>query len=81
MTIAGVLGCASATNVRDKDDFYETPTDATVALCLSEIGRIPDKLWDPADGHGKLSNVLKTMLFSEVICSDRENRGIAGQIQ
>ena len=27
-----LLGCASATNVREKDDFYRTPHDCTEAL-------------------------------------------------
>lgn len=39
-----------------KDDLYETPPEAVEALLRVE--RLPEYLWEPACGRGKIANVL-----------------------
>lgn len=55
-----------------KDDFYETPTEATLALLRSEP--MPQILWEPACGKGAISRVLAKH-GHQVISTDLVDRG------
>jgi hypothetical protein len=69
MTIAAVLGCASATNKRRQNDFYETQGRHTVALCKAI--KVPNAVWEPCAGTGAISKVLRqrhiTVIESDLV--------------
>jgi hypothetical protein len=69
-----MLGCASATNVREPDDFYCTPRECTEALIGAEGDRMPAVVWDPCCGKGDISAVLEQS-GREVVSTDLVNRG------
>lgn len=75
-TIAAILGCASATNERNEDDFFETPAWCTEALLSVED--VPRRIWEPCSGSGSIVRVLRTRGF-DVIESDLVPR--TGQAQ
>lgn len=61
---------------RPKEDFFETPTEATKAL-LAHIN-IPEDvvIWEPSVGKGAISNVLKQYVKNEIIETDLVDRGV-----
>lgn len=56
-----------------KDDFYETPECATLALLRHELG-LRTRIWEPACGKGAIATVLQAA-GHEVICTDLVERG------
>jgi hypothetical protein len=58
MTMSKIMGCASATNARPKDDVYATPSWCTKALARVESGNWSSTIWEPACGNGDISTVL-----------------------
>lgn len=74
MTVAHVLGCPSETNVRDRDDFFSTPADCTLAFYKHEGFNIPKKVWEPCSGIGAISKIL-LQAGHEVIETDLVDRG------
>jgi hypothetical protein len=72
MTVAEILGCASATNKRNRHDFYETPEWAVEQFC--EVEQLPSVIWEPCAGGGQLACVLRRY-GSQVIESDLIRRG------
>jgi hypothetical protein len=64
MSIGKLLGCASATNKRHPDDFYNTPPWATNQLIAVE--QPPRQLWEPCSGAGAIVGVLKQHGFDVV---------------
>lgn len=59
---------------RQKNDFYETPVEATEAL-VAEYGRFfGPVIWEPACGAGKLARVLEAYGF-DVFATDLVDRG------
>jgi hypothetical protein len=71
MTVAEILGCASATNKRLKHDAYQTPDWVVEQLC--EVERLPSQIWEPCAGEGQLANVLRQH-GSKVIETDLDPR-------
>jgi hypothetical protein len=69
-----LLGCASATNVREPNDFYTTPHECTEALIAAEGNRMPMTVWDPCCGNGDISVVLAGS-GRQVISTDLVDRG------
>lgn len=59
----------SGLSVREKDDFYATPTKCTVALLSVETFNGP--IWEPACGDGAISRALP----GDVISTDLVDRG------
>ena len=57
---------------REKDDFYETPPEATRALLSVES--FEGAIWEPACGRGAISKVLEGA-GHEVISTDLMDRG------
>jgi len=55
-----------------KDDLYETPAVATLALLRVE--RLPHRLWEPAAGRGAIVKVLRSA-GHEVLASDLVDYG------
>lgn len=55
-----------------KDDFYQTPPEATLALLKREP--LPSAVWEPACGLGAISEVLKGAGHT-VHCTDLVDRG------
>lgn len=55
-----------------KDDLYETPPEATLALLRAE--RLPHRLWEPAAGRGAIVRVLRAA-GHEVLASDLVDYG------
>lgn len=74
MTIAKALGCASLTNVREKNDFYPTHPSAVRAL-IDQTPALSGKprIWEPFCGDGAISEVLLSQGF-HVISTDLVNR-------
>jgi hypothetical protein len=72
-TIADILGCASPTNTRDRDDFYATPQECTEALIAAEGDWLPPQIWDPCCGTGDISIVLQRY-GREVVSTDLIDR-------
>jgi hypothetical protein len=68
-TISDILGCASAVNTREPNDFYATPSECTRALIEAEGARLPARIWDPCCGNGSISVVLE-QAGREVISTD-----------
>jgi hypothetical protein len=60
--VAGKDACGDSATERQEDDFYPTPSAATVALCLwlrKHLGfDIPKTIWEPACGDGAIASVL-----------------------
>lgn len=56
-----------------KDDLYETPPEATLALLRAE--RLPQFLWEPACGRGAIVNVLREA-GHEVVATDLVDYGL-----
>lgn len=56
-----------------KDDLYETPPEATLALLRAE--RLPHFLWEPACGRGAIVNVLREAGHA-VIATDLVDYGL-----
>jgi hypothetical protein len=73
-TISAILGCASATNVREPEDFYRTPRECTEALIAAEGDRMPGVVWDPCCGKGDISVALEKSGRS-VVSTDLVDRG------
>lgn len=65
-------GVAVDHELREKDDFYPTPPDATEALLRVETFDGP--IWEPACGDGAISRVLEAAGYS-VVSSDLVARG------
>ena len=59
-------------NNRIKDDFYPTPTNATLALLERE--KFDGNIWEPACGDGAISKLLKQQGY-EVYSTDLVDRG------
>lgn len=57
---------------RVKDDFYPTPTNATLALLENE--KFDGDIWEPACGDGAISKLLKREGY-DVYSSDLVDRG------
>lgn len=57
---------------RRPNNFYPTPPWVTMALWPS-LPRIPERIWEPAAGNGKMVEVLRTW-GCEVVASDIEER-------
>jgi hypothetical protein len=57
-TMSEIMGCASATNKRPKNDFYRTPDWAVDWLLKVEGDRVPRKLWEPCAGDGRIQRAL-----------------------
>lgn len=76
MTVAHVLGCPSETNVRDRDDYFSTPSECTISFYKHEGFNIPKKVWEPCSGTGAISEIL-LQAGHEVIETDLVNRGRA----
>ena len=72
MTLSLQMGRA-ALAVR-KDDFYETPPEATRALLRHEFISKMDWIWEPACGKGAISEVLRANGY-EVVSTDLVDRG------
>lgn len=53
---------------RETNDYYATDPRA-VEMLLQKLGRLPDKVWEPATGGGHIAEVLKRRGY-EVVCSD-----------
>lgn len=66
------LGIAVDHQNREKDDFYPTPPEATIALLNVETFDGP--IWEPACGDGAISKVLEAAGLP-VISSDLVDRG------
>lgn len=62
----------TANYVRDKDDFFETPVECTVAFMKAESSRMPIDFWEPACGEGA---ICKQMPGRNWIATDLVNRG------
>lgn len=76
MSIAHILGCASATNVRPRDDFFRTRDHrATAALIAHEGDRIPRKVWEPFVGKDDIGIPLEKS-GREVVKTDLNDRGV-----
>jgi hypothetical protein len=73
-TISSILGCESAINVREPDDFYQTPRACTEALITAEGDRMPMTVWDPCCGTGDISVVLANS-GRQVVSTDLVDRG------
>lgn len=58
MTVSKILGCASATNERPRDEFYQTPAQCTRAFLDYEHKKIPPWIWEPFCGEGAISKVV-----------------------
>lgn len=58
-----------------KDDFYETPLEATRALLKCE--RLPPRIWEPACGRGAIAEQLKRA-GHEVFATDLVSYGYGG---
>jgi len=69
---ARVSGVAVDRENREKDDFYPTPPEATLALLSVEKFKGP--IWEPACGDGAISKVLETAGYT-VVSSDLVDRG------
>lgn len=65
---------ASKPYVRDKDDFFPTPLECTIALYMAEKEGIPHDVWEPACGEGDISKYLEDMGHA-VISTDLVDRG------
>lgn len=65
---------------REKDDFYPTPVDATMALCRAEhsaLRAVNDAgvtIWEPACGDGAISRIIEGFGF-DVVSTDLVDRG------
>ncbi len=62
---------------REKDEFYPTPVECTIALMKHEVDNIilhTNKVWECACGDGQMSEIIKTFGF-EVDSSDLIDRG------
>jgi hypothetical protein len=57
---------------REKDDFYPTPPEATVALMLAV--RLAPCIWEPACGDGAMCRVLEAV-GHKVVATDLIDRG------
>lgn len=67
---AQMLGARSP--LREKDDFYPTPPEATEALLAVET--FSGRVWEPACGDGAISRVLEAAGY-DVVSSDLVDRG------
>jgi len=70
MSLALQMGRAAL--AERKDDFYETPEQATRALLRYEP--LPDRIWEPACGKGAISRVLAEA-GHDVTSTDLVDRG------
>jgi hypothetical protein len=64
MSMARIMGCGSAVNVRQKHDFYETPSWCTEALLRVE--QVPPRIWECCAGNGRIADVLRAHGISVV---------------
>ena len=62
------------TDQRQKDDFYPTPPEATLALLSNEYFSHDKPIWEPACGDGAISKVLEKNGYN-VISSDLNDFG------
>lgn len=65
-------GCAIDHENREKDDYYNTPTEAVLALLERE--KFEGAIWEPACGEGHISKALEGAGYA-VISSDLVDRG------
>ncbi len=61
-----------ASKWRGEDDFYPTPSGATLALC--NLGILPTDVWEPACGDGAMSRVLESA-GHRVVSTNLTDRG------
>ena len=59
MSMSKIMGCASATNVRQVNDAYDTPSVVVEALVRVEARYCPRVIWEPCSGNGGLAAVLR----------------------
>jgi len=67
-----VSGVATDSENREKDDFYPTPPEGTLALLSRE--KFEGMIWEPACGDGAISEVLKANGY-HVESTDLVDRG------
>lgn len=72
MTVQSLHRLIGHGNNRVKDDFYPTPTNATMELLARE--KFDGDIWEPACGDGAISKLLKQQGY-EVYSSDLVDRG------
>lgn len=72
MTVQSLQRMVGHGTNRVKDDFYPTPTNATLALLQRE--KFDGNIWEPACGDGAISKLLKQQGY-EVYSSDLVDRG------
>jgi len=67
---------------REKDDFYPTPQEPTLAMLHAEIERLRDfgTVWEPAAGDGAMMLPMQTMGL-QVLASDMVDRGCGAEIR
>ena len=77
MTIADILGCGRAANVRPKDDFFQTPLECTASIVAAEANFLPKTIWEPCAGNDAIAGFLEAMGY-RVIKTDlnRKTDGI-----
>lgn len=74
MTFLGMGEAVKEKVSREKDDFYQTPRECTIALLRAEAQRMPHHIWEPACGDGALASVLEDAGFN-VQSTDLVDRG------
>ncbi len=79
LTSAQMLGGNPSTGREDRD-CYNTPENVTKALLSFLSLNKGMKIWEPAAGIGKLSNVLEAAGHT-VICSDIHNYGLGHKVE
>lgn len=62
---------------RDINDLYDTPTFVVEELLKREV--FIGNIWEPACGHGNISNTLKQFLKNNIIYSDLNNYGLGNE--
>lgn len=75
LTLGGWMAGGNSTDGREKDDYYSTPVECTMALIEAERERISNRLiWECACGTGAISKELIRQNI-DVCSTDLVNRG------
>jgi hypothetical protein len=61
---------------RPKEDFFETPPEATRALLANLSIHYAYTIWEPSCGKGAISKVLKDNLSNKILETDLIDRGV-----